>query len=403
MFGDHGFDTKVSKAQQLYQALAAADRDALSMLLHPDFVGEVTDGLPLEMGGRHEGPEAMRRDVWWTIGRHYKVEVQPDEFRLLDDGRLFVAGHYRGQGRTSGRHLDAAFIHLIAFATDGLITSLQQLTDSAAWVQALGEGTARQTIDYSVTDALATVCLNRPAVRNAINMRMVEEILDVAHRIAADDSIRAVLICGNGPALTVGGDIEHFLAGPGEQFGTLFAQMTAPFHEAFRILSRIDAPIVTAAHGAVAGGGLGYVYAADLVIAAEGTKFVTAFAALGLSGDGGGTWHLPRLIGPRRAAEAYLRNRPIEAAEALQWGLINEIVPAAELRSRAEAVARELASGPTRGFARMRALLRDTWRNDLPTQLQAETEALRDTGDTEDAAKAINDFAAKRRPEFDGR
>ena len=179
--------------------------------------------------------------------------------------------------------------------------------------------------------------------------------------------------------------------------------MTAPFHEAFRILSRIDAPIVTAAHGAVAGGGLGYVYAADLVIAAEGTKFVTAFAALGLSGDGGGTWHLPRLIGPRRAAEAYLRNRPIEAAEALQWGLINEIVPAAELRSRAETVARELASGPTRGFARMRALLRDTWRNDLPTQLQAETEALRDTGDTADAARAINDFAAKRRPEFTGR
>ncbi len=403
MGADHTFDTNVSTAQQLYRALAAGDREALMTLLHPDFVGHVTDGLPLDMGGRHDGPEAMRRDVWWTIGRHYKVEVQPEEFRLVDDRRLFVAGYYRGEGRASGRRLDAAFIHLIGFAADGRIASLEQLTDSAAWVQALGGGAPLQTIDYSVTDGLATVCLNRPDVRNAINMRMVEEILHVAHRIAEDDSIRAVLICGNGPALTVGGDIEHFLAGPGEQFGTLFAKMTAPFHEAFRILSRIDAPIVTAAHGAVAGGGLGYVYAADLVIAAEGTKFVTAFAALGLSGDGGGTWHLPRLIGPHRAAEAYLRNRPIEAAEALQWGLINEIVPAAELRSRAETVARELASGPTRGFARMRALLRDTWRNDLPTQLQAETEALRYTGDTADAAKAINDFAAKRRPEFNGR
>jgi 2-(1,2-epoxy-1,2-dihydrophenyl)acetyl-CoA isomerase len=345
----------------------------------------------------------MQRDLWWTIGRHYKVEAQPEEFRVLDDGRLFVAGNYRGEGRKSGRRLDAAFIHLIAFADDGRIASLRQLTDSAAWVQALGGGAALQTIDYSVTDAVATICLNRPQVRNAIDMQMGEETLDVARRIAADNSIRAVLICGNGPALTVGGDIDYFLSGSGEHFGALFAQMTTPFHEAFRILSRIDIPIVTAAHGAVAGGGLGYVYAADLVIAAEGTKFVTAFAALGLSGDGGGTWHLPRLIGPRRAAEAYLRNRPIDAAEALQWGLINEIVPAQDLRSRAEAVARELADGPTRGFARMRALLRDAWRNDLSTQLQAETEAIRDTGDTADAANAINDFAAKRGAEFTGR
>jgi len=400
---DHTFDTKVSTAQQLYRALAVGDRETLTTLLHPGFVGQVTHGMPLDMGGRHDGPEAMRRDVWWTIGRHYKVEVQPDEYRLLDDGRLFVAGHYRGEGRASGRRLDAAFIHLIAFADDGLIGSLEQLTDSAAWVEALGEHTALQTIDYSVADEVATVCLNRPDARNAIDMRMAEETLAVAQRIAADDSIRAVLICGNGPALTVGADKDYFPTSSDKQFGALLAQMTTPFHEAFRILSRIDAPIVTAAHGAVAGGGLGYVYAADLVIAAEGTKFVTAFAALGLSGDGGGTWYLPRLIGPRRAAEAYLRNRPIEATEALQWGLVNEIVPAPELRNRAKAVARELASGPTRGFARMRALLRDAWRNDLPTQLQAETEALRDTGNTADAARAIDDFAAKRRPEFTGR
>jgi 2-(1,2-epoxy-1,2-dihydrophenyl)acetyl-CoA isomerase len=403
MSADHTFDTKVSIARKLYRALAAGDREALSTLLRPDFVGHATEGLPLDMGGRHDGPEAMRRDLWWTIGRHYKVEAQPEEFHLLDDGRLFVAGHYRGEGRASGRRLDAAFIHLIAFAADGLIVSLQQLTDSAAWVQALSDGATLQTIDYSVTDAVATICLNRPKARNAIDMQLAEETLEVARRVAADDSIRAVLICGNGPALTVGGDIEYFLAHSDEHFGPLLAQMTTPFHEAFRVLSRIEAPIVTAAHGAVAGGGLGFVYAADLVIAAEGTKFVTAFAALGLSGDGGGTWHLPRLIGARRAAEAYLRNKPIEAAEALEWGLINEIVPPEELRKRAESVARELSDGPTRGFARMRALLRDAWRNDLSTQLQAEIEALRCTGDTADAAAAINNFAAKRRPEFKGR
>src|SRR5246500_3798811 len=382
MSADHNLDTRVSTAQQLYRALAAGDRKALSMLLDPDFVGHASDGLPLNMGGRHDGPEAMQRDLWWTIGRHYKVEAQPEDFRVLDDGRLFVAGHYRGEGRASGRRLHAAFIHLIGFAADGRIASLRQLTDSAAWVHALGGDVPLCTIDYSVTDVVATVCLNRPADRNAIDMRMAEETLEVARRIAADNAIRAVLICGNGPALSVGGDIDYFSSGAGDQFGALLARMTTPFHEAFRVLSRIDVPIVTAAHGAVAGGGLGYVYAADLVVAAEDTKFVTAFAALGVSGDGGGTWHLPRLIGPRRAAELYLRNRPIDAAEALQGGLINEIVPAEKLRSRAEAVARELANGPTWGFARMRALLRDSWRNDLSTQLQAETEAIRHTGDS---------------------
>lgn len=397
------YDAKVSTAQQLYRALAAGDRDTLRSLLHPEFVGHATEGLPLDMGGEHAGPEAMQLNLWWQIGRHYKVEAQVDEFRSLDDGRLFVAGHYRGEARATGKRLDAAFIHVIGFSADGRISALDQLTDSAAWVEAIGGDAPLETIDYSVVDGVATMCLNRPQTRNAIDLRVAEETLVVARRIAADPSVRAVLICGNGPALTVGGDIDYFLQSPPEEFGDLFARMTAPFHEAFRVLSRIDAPIVTAAHGAVAGGGLGYVYTADLVLAAEGTKFVTAFAALGVSGDGGGTWHLPRLIGPRRAAQAYLRNTPIEAAEALAWGLINEIVPADELRQRAAGLAAELADGPTRGFARMRALLRDSWNNDLATQLVAETEAIKATGDTTDAAGAIADFAAKRKPHFTGR
>jgi 2-(1,2-epoxy-1,2-dihydrophenyl)acetyl-CoA isomerase len=396
-------DPKVAAAQRLYRALAAGDKDALVALLHPDFVGHATEGLPLNMGGEHAGPEAMQQNLWWRIGRHYKAEACVDEFRTLDDGRLFVSGHYRGEGRKSGKRLDAAFIHVIGFSADGRIASLDQLTDSAAWTDALGADVPLETIDYSVADGVATVCLNRPEARNAINMRMGEETLDVARRIAADPGVRAVLICGNGPALSVGGDIEYFLQGRTQQFGELFARMTTPFHEAFRVLSRIDAPIVTAAHGSVAGGALGYVFAADLVVAAAGTKFVTAFAALGLSGDGGGTWHLPRLIGPRRAAQAYLRNTPIGADEALEWGMINEIVPAAELRDRAAKLAAELADGPTRGFAKMRALLRDSWRNDLSAQLLAETEAVAATGNTEDAADAIAAFAAKRKPHFIGR
>ena len=355
------------------------------------------------MGGEHRGAEAMQRNLWWKIGKHFKVEAQPDELRVLDDGDLLVTGHYRGVARRSGRALDAEFTHVLRFDQDGRITSLRQLTDTAAWIDALGADAPLETIDYSVTDGVATVCLDRPDQRNAIDLRMGEETLVVARRIASDESVRAVLICGNGPALTVGGDIGYFLESPPEEFGNLFARMTTPFHEAFRILSRIDAPIVTAAHGSVAGGGLGYVYAADIVLAAEGTQFVTAFAGIGLSGDGGGTWHLPRLIGPARAARAYLQNRPITAEQALDWGMISEIVPAAELRARAAALAASLAQGPTRAFGRMRTLLRDTWDNDLSRQLLAETEGVKATGATVDAANAIASFAAKRRPQFEGR
>ncbi|MGJ6123833.1 enoyl-CoA hydratase-related protein [Mycolicibacterium sp. Y3] len=396
-------DTKVATAERLYQALADGDVDTLDQLLAADFVGHAAQGLPLGMGGTHVGPDAMRTKLWWRIGEHFKARAVAEDFQTLEDGRLVVTGTYRGSARRSGGELEAAFVHVLSFDGDGHIASLNQLTDTAAWHAAL-EGDGRlQTIDFRVEDGVATICLNRPAQRNAINLRMAQEFLEVVRRIAADPSVRAVLISGNGPALTVGGDISYFLEGGGEGYDRLFERMIWPFHEAFDILSRLEAPIVAAAHGAVAGGGMGFVYAADLVLAATGTRFVPAFAAIGLSGDGGGTYHLPRLIGPRRAAQAYLRNTPISVEEALEWGLVNEIVPADELQARAAALARELAEGPTVAFATMRALLRESWGNDLTGQLAAELRGTKKTGITRDAAGAFTAFAEKRTPTFEGR
>ncbi|WP_082944782.1 enoyl-CoA hydratase-related protein [Mycobacterium sp. 852013-50091_SCH5140682] len=396
-------DWKVAAAESLYQALATGNADALTHLLASDFIGHAAEGLPLDMGGTHVGPEAMRTNLWWRIGEHFKARAVAEDFQALEDGRLAVIGNYRGTARRSGAELDAAFVHILAFDGDGRIASLKQLTDTAAWHAALDGDGMLQTIDYRVEHGVATICLNRPDKRNAINLRMGQETLEVARRIAADSSVRAVLICGNGPALTVGGDISYFLEGGGEGYDKLFEKMIRPYHEGFDILSRVEAPIVAAAHGAVAGGGLGFIYAADLVLAAEDTRFVAAFAGIGLSGDGGGTYHLPRLIGPRRAAAAYLRNTPITAKEALAWGLVNEIVPVDELRARATALARELAEGPTVAFATMRALLKDSWSNDLTAQLAAELRGTKTTGNTRDAASAISAFAEKRTPIFEGR
>ncbi len=311
-----GQETEARLAARLYIALSTGDRDTLSELIAPEFVGQTTEGLPLDLGGVHDSAEDMRINFWGRIAKNYRAQAEPDEFHSLDDGRLFVSGRYKGQGRVSGTELNAAFHHLLTF-TDGRISGLRQLTDSHRWHQALRSEFVSthdlHTIDFSVDEGVGVIRLNRPQQRNAIDLTMGEEFLIVARRCVSDPAVRAVLIEGAGSALTVGGDIEYFTTADPSSYGELFRRMTGPFHEAFRILSRINAPIVTAAHGSVAGGGLGFLYAADIVLAAEGTKFVTAFAGIGLSGDGGGTWHLPRssvLAEPLRCISRIMCSEP---------------------------------------------------------------------------------------------
>lgn len=389
--------------QRLYEALAAGDACALDVLLTQDFAGVMTAGLGHGIGGEHAGRDAMRDQGWWGIGRLWSVCAEPDTFHLLDDGRLLVDGAYRGTGRRSGRPLDARFLHLITL-TDGRISRLEQLTDSARFIDALGPEGAFETIDYRVVDGVARLTLNRPEVGNAIDLRMGEETLAAAQLIERDDRVRAVLITGRGHSLSVGGDIDYFLdTAEAGSFGALFERMTTPFHDAFRILERIDAPIVTAARGNVAGGGMGYLFAADFCLITPETKIVTAFAGIAVSGDGGGTWHLPRLVGPRKARELYLLNRPLLAQEALEIGIVNEIVADDVLEERALELASRLAAGPTKAYGRMRELLNGTWQRDLSAQLAAETRNVRISGNTADAAEGIAAFREKRRPIFEGR
>lgn len=128
-------DTDAALVQRLYDALAALDLAALEELLDHDFRGILSAGMPFGVGGEHIGAQAMRRDGWGAIGRHFVARAEPDHFLPLVDGRVLVTGHYVGQGRRDGGPLNAAFAHIIT-VSNGHITGLEQYTDTARWHQA---------------------------------------------------------------------------------------------------------------------------------------------------------------------------------------------------------------------------------------------------------------------------
>jgi 2-(1,2-epoxy-1,2-dihydrophenyl)acetyl-CoA isomerase len=388
-------------AAQLYDALATGDRASLDALLHPEFQGRTTEGLPLELGGTYDGPTAMRRQFCGRIARSFLARAEPPEFAMLDDGRLLVAGRYSGKATASGAPLDAEFVHLLSFA-DGRVRALVQLTDSARWRDALGEQ-AEQVVRLSVTDGIGVIGLHRPHARNAIDQAVADGLYDVAQRCATQDDLRAVLIVGSGSAFSVGGDIALFAETAGSELPALLRRMTTPFHESLRILAGLPVPVVAAVHGAVAGGGLGLLHCADIAIAAQGTKFAAGFAALGLTSDGGSSWYLPRLVGLRRATQFYFENRVLDAHEAAEWGLVSEVVAPEELDERAQSIVEVLAAGPTRAFGEIRRLLRGGWSATLAEQLRAETDALARVAATSDARGAIAAFLAKTTATFEGR
>lgn len=397
----------VQLVESLYKALAAGDADTATELLHPDFVGRTTEGLPLDLGGVFSGPGEMLREFWWRIGRHYRAKAVPRQFLPTEDGRLLVVGVYEGEARESGGSLDAVFAHLIAFR-DGRIGELTQITDSARWSQALGPGTEglqrRLTrVRFEVTDGLAHIRLARPERRNAIDQAMIADLYEVSRRCAETEGVRAVLITAEGPAFNVGVELDVFAGVTDEERPVVLRGMVVEYHDALRRLLSLEVPVVSAVHGAVAGGGLGLVYCADFVLAAEGTKFAVAFGAIGASSDSGASWFLPRLVGMRRAAELYFESRVLTAAEAAEWGLISRVVPAADLEAEATTLARRLAAGPTRAYGEMRRLFRDGWDRDVLSHFEAEEAAVIRSFTTADSAEGIRAFIAKRPAEFKGR
>jgi 2-(1,2-epoxy-1,2-dihydrophenyl)acetyl-CoA isomerase len=390
--------TPADLARALYAALAAGDRDQLETLLHPEFTGRISEGLPFSIGGDHDSAAAMRRNGWGAIARHFEARAEPERFLDLADGRLLVTGHYRGRGKQGGAPLNAAFAHLIA-TDQGRITSLEQYTDTARWHEA---ASPLRTMLLDFEGGIATLRLNRPDKGNAIDERMAADLAEAATQIAERNDIRAVLIAGNGPNFTVGGDLDLFAGTAREQLPNRLRRMIDNYHLALKRLTSIDAPVVAAVRGGAGGGGLGLLYLADIVVAAEDARFALGYGALGLTADGGNTWFLPRMVGMRRAQELFLLNRRLTAQQALEFGLVSRLAPSDSVETEAATLAATLAAGPTRAFGAVRRMLRQSFETGLSDQLDAERESIIRASGTDDAQEGIAAFAAKRRPQFRG-
>jgi 2-(1,2-epoxy-1,2-dihydrophenyl)acetyl-CoA isomerase len=263
-----------------------------------------------------------------------------------------------------------------------------------------GTFAAAEPVRLEISDSVAELTLCRAEARNAINPEWVEALAR-AVSACSQPGIRAVLIRADGPAFTVGGDLKHFSA----RLDTLSAElreMIDPYHAALAQLAALPVPVVCAAQGAIAGGGLGLLWASDVVLLSDDARLATAFAQLGLSGDGGSSWYLPRMIGTRRALVLLLSGRQLGAEEALELGLVDRVVDGQHLVEAARSVAREFASGPTVALGEIRRLVRGAFERTLAEGLDAELEASARCGATADAREGVQAFRERRAPHFGG-
>lgn len=257
-------------------------------------------------------------------------------------------------------------------------------------------------ITYSVENKIATITLNDPATMNAAGVDMVEELL-LAFEKASDDA-RATILTGSGRGFCSGANLSG--GGPtGSQpqgkpdAGKALDQFYNPL---IVVMREHPHPIITAVNGAAAGVGCSIALMGDLVIASENAYFLQAFRRIGLVPDGGSTYLLPRNIGKARAMEMALLGDKIPAAKALDWGLINRVVPQDNLMKTATDLATDLANGPTVSLSMIRSLIWDGGEKDFSEQLHLERVAQRTAGRTSDFAEGVKAFLEKRPANFKG-
>jgi 2-(1,2-epoxy-1,2-dihydrophenyl)acetyl-CoA isomerase len=259
-----------------------------------------------------------------------------------------------------------------------------------------------QHILFEVADGIARLTLNRPERLNSFNTDMHSEVRDALAGIE-DGSTRALVITGAGRGFCAGQDLGDRAVAPGGTAVDLGDSIEKYYKPLIMTLRNLPLPVIAAVNGVAAGAGANIALACDLVIAARSASFVQAFSKLGLVPDSGGTWFLPRLVGTARAMGLAFLGEKLSADQAAQWGLIWRCVEDAELAGVVDGLARQLAMAPTRGIARTKQALYESWGRTLEQQIDVERDYQRELGRTADYKEGVAAFTEKRTPQFTGR
>ncbi|HLC05149.1 MAG TPA: enoyl-CoA hydratase-related protein [Anaerolineales bacterium] len=245
-----------------------------------------------------------------------------------------------------------------------------------------------------------TVQLNRPKA-NAFDSVMVDELVAVLKRAAADDELRCLVLTGAGRVFSAGQDVGIIA----ERQGTISFRehLQRTYNRVILRMRRLEKPIIGAINGAAVGAGLGIALATDIRVAAESARFVFGFTGIGLTADSATSLTLPLLVGLTRASEMAFTNSPVSADQALAYGLVNRVVPDSDLPAEVAEMAASLASGPTRALGLTKRAFNRTMFEALERTLDYEAYLQDIASQTEDHHEGVEAFMEKRNAQFRGR
>ena len=255
-------------------------------------------------------------------------------------------------------------------------------------------------VETGVAGAIGTITLNRPEKLNAFAETMREDLLHALRALESNKECRAVVITGAGRAFSAGGDVEFMAAlQKNGDVATLGKLLDAGQAVVLQIVE-MKTPVIASINGVASGAGCNLALACDYRIASDQAKLSESFVKIGLHPDWGGTWLLPRLVGRSRAFELMVTGRTVDAQEALSIGMVDRVVPAADLAPETAKLAQMIASGPPGAIAAIKKALRESEKNDLRAQIELEREHQRRAFLTKNAEEGLKAFFEKRAPLF---